>query len=69
MVTVLAEVLGAQVCHLILGLDVVNADFVLLHQLLYEKISQRNVHYAADYRCGCRRRAAPTCCQCTEARC
>ena len=33
-VTVLAKVLGAQACQLILALDVVDADLVLLHQLL-----------------------------------
>ena len=33
-VTVLAMVLGAQVCQLILALDVVDADLALLHQFL-----------------------------------
>ena len=36
-VTVLAMVLGAQVCQLILALDVVDADLALLHQFLHEK--------------------------------
>ena len=36
--TVLAMVLGAQVCQLILALDVVDADLALLYQLLHEKI-------------------------------
>ena len=35
-VTVLAMVLGAQVCQLILALDVVDADLALLHQFLHE---------------------------------
>ena len=39
-VTVLAMVLGAQVCQLTLALDVVDADLAL-HQLLYEKIIPR----------------------------
>ena len=43
MVMVLAKVLDAQVRHLILALDVVDADLALLHRLLYEKISQRDV--------------------------
>ena len=42
-VTVLAMVLGAQVCQMILALDVVDADFAPLHQFLYEKIPQRDV--------------------------
>ena len=37
-VEVLAKVFGAQVCQLILALDVVDADFALLHQFLHEKI-------------------------------
>ena len=41
--TVLAKVLGAQIRQLIHGLDAVNADFVLLHQLLYEKVPQCDV--------------------------
>ena len=36
-VTVFAKVLRAQVCQLILALDVVNADLALLHQFLQEK--------------------------------
>ena len=36
-------VLGAQVCQLILALDVVDADLALLHQFLHEKIPQRDV--------------------------
>ena len=35
--------LGAQVCQLILALDVVDADFALLHDFLYEKISQQDM--------------------------
>ena len=42
-VAVLAKVLGAHVCQLILALDVVDADLALLHQFLHEKISQRDV--------------------------
>ena len=42
-VTVFAMMLGAQVCQLILALDVVDADLAL-HQFLYEKIiSQRDM--------------------------
>ena len=43
---VLAEVLGAQVCQLVLGLDVEEADLVLLHQFLHEKIPQRDIFCA-----------------------
>ena len=43
---VLAKVLGAQVCQLILGLDVEDADLALLHQLLHEKIPQRDTFCA-----------------------
>ena len=42
-VTVLAEVLGAQVRQLILGLDVGGSDLALLHQLLHENVPQRDV--------------------------
>ena len=42
-VTVLAKVLGVQVCQLILGLDVLDADLALLHQFLHKKIPQRDV--------------------------
>ena len=42
-VTVLAEVLGAQVRQLILGLDVGGSDLALLHQLLHENVPQREV--------------------------
>ena len=41
--TVLAKVFGAEVCQLILALDVVDADLALFHQLLHEKIPQRDV--------------------------
>ena len=41
--TVLAKVLGAQAYQLILVLDVVDDDLDLLHQLLYEKVPQRDV--------------------------
>ena len=41
--TVLAKVLGAQVCKLIFCLDVVDADLTLLHQLLHEKVPQRDM--------------------------
>ena len=40
---VLAKVLGAEVCQLILALDVVDANLALLHQFLHEKIPQRDV--------------------------
>ena len=40
--TVLAKVLGTQVCQLVLTLDVVDADLALF-QLLHEKIPQRDV--------------------------
>ena len=40
-VTMRAKVLGAQICHLILVLDVVDA--ALLYQLLHEKVPQRDV--------------------------
>ena len=36
-VTVLAKVLGAQVCQLILNLYVVEAELALFHQFLHEK--------------------------------
>ena len=42
-VAVLPMVFGAQVCELILALDVVDADLALLHQFLHEKIPQRDV--------------------------
>ena len=42
-VTVLAKVLGAQVRQLILGLNKVDADLALLHQLLPEEVPHRNV--------------------------
>ena len=42
-VTVLAEVLGAQVRQPILGLDVRGADLAVLHQLLHENVPQRDV--------------------------
>ena len=42
-VAVLAMMLGAQICQLILALDVADADLALLHQYLYEKIPQRDV--------------------------
>ena len=42
-VIVPAKVLGAQVHQLNLGLDVVDANLALLHQLLHEKIPQRDV--------------------------
>ena len=37
-VTVPVTVLGAQVCQLILALDVLDADLALLHRFLHEKI-------------------------------
>ena len=47
---VLAKVLGAQVCQLILALDVVDAEFVL-HQFLHKKvIPQRDVLRARTVR-------------------
>ena len=39
----LASVLGAQVCQLILTLDVVDAGLALLHKFLHEKLPQRDV--------------------------
>ena len=42
-VLVLAKVLGAQVCQLILAVDVVDADLALLHLFLHEKTPQRDV--------------------------
>ena len=42
-VTVLAKVLGAQARQLILGLGVADAGLALLHQLLNEKVPQREV--------------------------
>ena len=41
--TVYAKVLGALVLQWILGLDVVDVDLALLHQLLHKKVPQRNV--------------------------
>ena len=35
---VLAKVLSAQFCQLIFALDVVDADLVLIHQFMHEKI-------------------------------
>ena len=43
MVTVLAVVLGTDVCQLILALDVVDADLAPIHQFLLENIPQRDV--------------------------
>ena len=65
---VLAKVLDTQVYQLILDLDVVDTDLDLLHQLFREKIPQRNVLSAKTVG-GCGRRAVPTCCRCTAARC
>ena len=45
-VTVLANMVGAQVRQLILALDVMDADLALLHQFLHEKIPQCDVFYA-----------------------
>ena len=41
-VTMLAKVLGGQVCHLILALDVADADFFLFCQLLQESVPQHD---------------------------
>ena len=42
-VTMLAKVLGYNVRQLILRLDIVDANLVILHQLLHKEISQRDV--------------------------
>ena len=55
-VTVLAKVLGAQIHQLILGLDVVDADLALLHQLLRES-TPAQCALREDCRYGCQRRA------------
>ena len=38
-----AKMIGTQVCQLILGFYVMDADLALFHQFLYEKIPQRNI--------------------------
>ena len=42
-VTMLAKVLAAQVCQLILALDILDAGLALLHQFLHNLIPQRDV--------------------------
>ena len=47
--TVLAMALGAQVCQLILALDVVDADLALLHQFfLHEKIYLSSICFTRE---------------------
>ena len=68
-VTMLDMVLGAQVCQLILAVDVVDADLAL-HQFLHEKIKpQRDMLCARNVGTVARRCAAPTCYRYAVARC
>ena len=68
-VTVLAMMLGAQVCQVILALDVVDADLALLQHFLHEKIIHQRDALRKGCRYGCRRCAAPTCYRYAAARC